>query len=260
MLRAILLAPLLASMLAASPVTSNVSCSPDLAAVGACSVSNSGSQVDITAGLTQPGAQGTGGGQNNDSDSHNPGTPEQPPAEPEECGPLGCRGNYDVISIPDVTLADIASFRPAQPTLTGEPAGFGVVGMPANLVAAASEQRIPGTVLGWDVTVRFVPAAFVFSHGDGTTSTTATGGASWSALGQPQFSPTATSHVYRARGTFPVSVTVRYAASVDFGNGVWRTVPGFVEATTGGYDVRVVEVRTALVDETCVENPAGPGC
>ena len=27
-----------------------------------------------------------------------------------------------------------------------------------------------------------------------------------------------------------------------------------------GYDVRVVEVRTALVDKTCAEDPHGPGC
>jgi hypothetical protein len=53
---------------------------------------------------------------------------------------------------------------------------------------------------------------------------------------------------------------VLYSASVDFGSGLWRPVPGFVEATTGGYDVRVVEVHTGLVDKTCVENPHGPGC
>ena len=62
------------------------------------------------------------------------------------------------------------------------------------------------------------------------------------------------------RGTYPVSVTVQYAASVDFGSGTWRPVTGYVTATSGGYDVRVVEARTALVDETCVENPGGPGC
>lgn len=165
-----------------------------------------------------------------------------------------------MVGLPDVTLADIASFRPATPTLAGEPAGFGVVGMPTNLVAEASEQRIPGTVLGWDVTVRFVPAEFVFDHGDGTSATTATGGASWEQLGQAQFTPTATSHAYGARGSYTVGVTVRYAASVDFGNGWWRPVPGFVEATAGGYQVRVVEARTALVDQTCAENPNGPGC
>ncbi|MGU3644061.1 hypothetical protein ACLBXX_03785 [Microbacterium sp. C23T] len=159
-----------------------------------------------------------------------------------------------------MTLADLASFRPAQPTLGGEPAGFGVVGMPTNLLASASEQRIPGTVLGWDVTVRFVPVAYVFDNGDGTTTRASTGGASWTALGQGQFTPTATSHAYRARGTYPVSVTVEFEASVDFGSGTWRTVPGVVRAEAAGYGVRVVEVRTALVDRTCVEDPTGPGC
>jgi hypothetical protein len=56
-----------------------------------------------------------------------------------------------------------------------------------------------------------------------------------------------------------VSVTVEYAASVDFGTG-WRPVPGVVRAEAGGYGVRVVEVRTALVDRTCAEDPTGPGC
>ncbi|MDW4572320.1 hypothetical protein R8Z57_05945 [Microbacterium sp. M3] len=161
---------------------------------------------------------------------------------------------------PDLTLADLASFRPATPTLAGEPAGFGVVGMPTNLVATASEQRIPGTVLDWDVTVRFQPVAFVFDNGDGTTTRAATGGTSWQSLGQGQFTPTATSHVYDARGTYGVSVTVEYAASVDFGSGTWRPVPGVVRAQASGYDVRVVEVRTALVERTCAEDPAAPGC
>ncbi|WP_163631911.1 hypothetical protein [Microbacterium sp. B35-04] len=163
-------------------------------------------------------------------------------------------------AVPDVTLADLASFRPAPPTLAGEPAGFGVMGMPTNLLASASEERIPGTVLGWDVTVRFVPVAYVFDNGDGTTTRTATGGSPWTSLGQGQFTPTATSHVYGARGTYGVSVTVEYAASVDFGSGLWRPVPGVVRAEAAGYDVRVVEVRTALVDRTCDEDPTGPGC
>ncbi|MCR2809191.1 MULTISPECIES: hypothetical protein [unclassified Microbacterium] len=165
-----------------------------------------------------------------------------------------------MVTPPDVTAADLASFRPAAPSLTGEPAGFGIVGAPANVVAAASEQVMSGTLLGWDVTVQFVPAGFVFDYGDGSTARSMTGGASWESLGQAQFTPTATSHVYRERGTYPVSVTVQYAAYVDFGSGTWRPVTGYVTATDGGYDVRVVEARTALVDRTCAENPAGPGC
>jgi hypothetical protein len=219
-----------------------------------CDVDNSGSSVDVSAGEVGEGIAGVpdiheGRG------SNSPSTP--PP--PEDCGPLNRCIDYTVVDFPEVTLADLASFRPATPTLGGEPAGFGVVGMPTNLLAAASEERIPGTVLGWDVTVRFVPTAYVFDNGDGTTTRAATGGSAWASLGQGQFTPTETSHAYRARGTYGVSVTVEYAASVDFGTG-WRPVPGVVRAEAGGYDLRVVEVRTALVDRTCAEDPTGPGC
>ena len=108
--------------------------------------------------------------------------------------------------------------------------------------------------------MRFVPAGFVFDYGDGAIARTTGGGASWARLGQAQFTPTATSHVYGERGTYPVSVSVQYAPSVDFGSGMWRPVAGYVTATSGGYGVRVVEVRTALVDRTCIEDPRGPGC
>ncbi|MDN3496046.1 hypothetical protein QL996_08920, partial [Planococcus sp. APC 4015] len=177
-----------------------------------------------------------------------------------ECLNELCRPTYSVATIPDVTVSDLASFRPAAPTLSNEPAGFAVAGLPTNLVATASEQRMSGELLGWDVTVRFVPAGFVFDHGDGTSSRTAAGGSSWAALGLPQFTPTATSHTYRQRGEYVVGVSLQYSASVDFGTGSWREVPGYVTASSGGHGIRVVEATTALVDRTCDENPAGPGC
>lgn len=225
--------------------------------LGNCEISNEGTQVDITGTQTQPGTPNAnpGGGQ--------PPAPPAPPVAPEEpadCPMNRCNDLYEVIVPPDVTLEDLASFRPAQPALTGQPAGFGVVGMPTNVVATASEQIMAGTILGWDVTVRFVPAGFVFSYGDGTTMRATTGGTTWERLGQAQFTPTPTSHVYAARGTYPVSVSVQYSPSVDFGSGTWRPVAGFVTATSGAYDVRIVEARTALVDRTCLENPRGPGC
>lgn len=212
-------------------------------------------EQEVTVSATDTQENASPGGSSRESSEITPSTP--PP--PEDCGPLNRCIDYTVVGFPEVTLADLASFRPATPTLGGEPAGFGVVGMPTNLLAAASEERIPGTVLGWDVTVRFVPTAYVFDNGDGTTTRAATGGSAWASLGQGQFTPTETSHAYRARGTYGVSVTVEYAASVDFGTG-WRPVPGVVRAEAGGYDVRVVEVRTALVDRTCAEDPTGPGC
>jgi len=224
----------------------------------ACSSSNSGTQVDLTGTTTTPGTPGTRPNAPSTPGSR-PGSPPAPPP-PEDCGPLGCRPGYSVVTIPDVTIDDLASFRPAAPSLTVEPTGFGVAGLPTNLVAAASEQLLAGELLGWAVTVRFVPAGFVFDNGDGTTTRSRTGGSSWASSGVPQFSPTATSHVYRERGQYSVGVTVQYTASVNFGTGSWRPVPGFVTASAGGYGIRVVEATTALVDRTCVENPGGPGC
>lgn len=222
---------------------------------GSACVSNSGEQVDVGASVTDPAEPESGW-----APPGGAGPAEPAPAPtPITCTRADC-GGFLVVTPPDVTAADLASFRPARPSLTGEPAGFGIVGAPTNVVAAASAQDIAGTLLGWDVTVRFTPAGYVFDYGDGSTARSSTGGASWTALGQAQFTPTATSHVYRERGTYPVSVTVQYAASVDFGSGTWRPVTGYVTATTGGYDVQVVEARTALVDQTCAEDPGGPGC
>lgn len=227
-----------------------------------CEVSTSGTSVDISAsaGGTGSAPRSPDTGWSPPRDSAAPPVAQESAPEPEECGPLGCRGNYTVVTVPDVTLADLASFRPATPRLAGEPGGFAVAGMPANLVAAASVEEIPGTVLGWDVVVRFTPVAFEFSHGDGTSAVHPTGGATWQQLGQAQFTPTGTSHVYRERGIHSVNVSVRYAAAVDFGSGTWRPVPGYITATSGGYRVQVVEARTALVDRTCIEDPLGPGC
>lgn len=219
-----------------------------------CSVSNSGSQVDISGSTTQPGIRPTAPG----SGGREPGPQTPPPAPP--CPLNRCDLDYEVVGLPDVTASDLVSFRPAPPSLAGEPEGLGVVGMPTNIVGAASEQRIPGSLLGYDVVVRFTPVGYVFDYGDGTLRRSSSGGSTWERLGQTQFTPTSTSHTYAARGEYRVAVTVEYAASVDFGSGTWRPVAGLVSATTGSYGVRVVEVRTALVDRSCTENPSGPGC
>ncbi|SIT76549.1 hypothetical protein [Microbacterium sp. RU33B] len=219
-----------------------------------CSVSNSGSQVDISGSTTHPGTRPTAP----DAGGREPGPQTPPPAPP--CPLNRCDLDYEVVGLPDVTASDLVSFRPAQPSLAGEPEGLGVLGMPTNVVGAASEQRIAGSLLGYDVVVRFTPVGYVFDYGDGTLRRSSSGGSTWERLGQPQFTPTSTSHTYAARGEYRVAVTVEYAASVDFGSGTWRPVAGLVSATTGGYGVRVVEVRTALVDRSCTEDPSGPGC
>ena len=231
-----------------------------------CEVSNNGGQVDVGGTVNQPGSTGgfgsggTGGSQGGGSGGNGSGTGAEGNATAaEECPIVGCRGNYTVVTYPDVTIDDLASFVPARPSLGGEPAGFGVVGTPTNILAGASTHTITGPLLGWDVTVRFRPAGYVFDYGDGSSARTTTGGATWASLGLPQFSPTSTSHVYRERGTYTVSLTLQYSADVDFGSG-WRPVPGYVNAPAPPYTLEILEVRTALVDRTCAENPAGPGC
>lgn len=229
--------------------------------------SSDGSQVEIGGSRTGPGAgERVGGGER--TQPQPPGTaPETAPeagAAPggaaPSCAPgaVVCRSTYEVV-MREVTLADLAAFVPAKPALVSQPLGVALVGMPANLVARADVQTQPGVVLGEQVTVRFTPVAYVFDHGDGTRARSTTGGESWESLGQPQFTATATSHSYAEPGRYEASVTVEYAAAVDFGQG-WLQVDGVVRATTGGHDIEVFTLRTALVERTCVEDPTGPGC
>lgn len=105
----------------------------------------------------------------------------------------------------------------------------------------------------------FQPIDFVFEHGDGTSRTSGTGGATWSALGQAQFTPTATSHVYADRGVYLTRAVARYGAAVDFGGG-WIPVPGVLTLPSGATEIEIVEVRTALVERSCLEDPDGPAC
>lgn len=245
------------------------SCPVDLASVGCPQSSNSGSQIDIVGEQIVPERPAKAGGTRGGGSGASPGGSSSSTSEelPPGCVMIG--GGYAVCTpvegevapgIPTVYARDVQSFAPAGPAFASEPDGAGVVGMPANFVASASAHSASGTLFGRPVTVRFTPSAFVFDYGDGTTGRSASGGASWTDLGQPQFTPTATSHAYGERGTYTVSVTVEYTAEVDFGIGRWLPVQGVVTATSGGYPVEIFEVRTALVDKTCAENPSGPGC
>lgn len=236
-------------------------CTADAQAAGLCTISNTGSTVEI--GATQPGGsnQGGGGRENGPGAGSAPIGPTGPPAPVCDrlTDPLCREPIVYGVGILRPTLADVASFAPAASLLADEPDGVGIVGMPMNFVVAATPHTATGTLFDLPVTVRFTPASFVFVHGDGTSRTSATGGRSWAALGQAQFSATATSHAYAGRGTYGVSAIVQYTATVDFGNGD-VPVPGLLEVATPTSSVQIVEVRTALVDRTCLENPDGPGC
>lgn len=220
-----------------------------------CDAENTGTSIDLTAHATSPGRGGDNGGGGRDDGVKPPSGGE---GTVPECTGL-CRGNYEVELLREVTLNDLASFAPQAPPLTGQPAGVAIVGMPANFVVDADTHTVTGELFDLPVSVRFTPVSYLFVHGDGTAREAPTGGRTWEQLGQPQFSATATSHAYGSRGTFTAHAAVRYSAAVDFGNG-WAAVPGILELSTGAYAVDVLEVRTALVERTCVEDPGGPGC
>lgn len=162
-------------------------------------------------------------------------------------------------AMPALTLSDLAQFSPDPVATVGEPHNAGIVGMPANFVASASAHEQDGELFGMPLSVRFTPVSFVFTYGDGDTQTTDTGGRTWEALGQAPFTPTATSHVYRERGTYQVHVTVAYRAEVDLGVG-WFPVAGELTIDGPSQEIRIFEAHTALVARTCTEQPSAPGC
>ena len=175
------------------------------------------------------------------------GDPAAPPEEPTPAPVV-------------VTLRDIASFRPAAPGNGMEPGGWAVVGLPANFVAAASVEVVSGTLLGQPADVRFTPVGYRWSHGDGGALATGSPGATWAQLGQREFTPTATSHVYAASGEYQVQLSVVLRAEYRFAGSPWRPIAGTLAVAGAPQRVLVGEFDTVLTQGDCIANPSGPGC
>lgn len=223
---------------------------------------------------TLPGSPGSPRPGQNPSDPRVPGGPATPPVDDDPL--MTCLEEWDEYircfqppdeaeegdeapSIPPVTISDVARFAPNPVRVTGEPDDAGVVGLPSNFVASASEHIVSGSLFGYPVRVRFTPSGYDFHYGDGTVTTTSDGGRSWHDLGQAQFTPTPTSHTYAERGTYTARVDVRYSAAVDFGIG-WFPIRGELTSAGGDRQIRIYEAHTALVRDTCAEAPRSPGC
>jgi hypothetical protein len=158
-----------------------------------------------------------------------------------------------------ITMADLESFRPTAPRFTAEPNGWAIVGMPANFLADAAQQVVPGELLGEPAEVRFTPVAYTWSYGDGGSRTTAEPGASWEALGLEELTPTPTSHIYLERGTVSAALTVSYGAEYRFLGPDWIPVSGTLDVTGAPSPVVVVTASTMLVTGDCITT-SGPGC
>lgn len=159
-----------------------------------------------------------------------------------------------------VTLRDIASFVPAKPGNEMEPGGWAVEDLPANFVAAASEQVVSGTLLGQPADVRFTPVGYRWRHSDGGVVESGAPGATWAALGQREFTATGTSHVYADSGEYTVSVEVVLRAEYRFAGSGWRSIAGTLAVTGDPQRVLVGDFDTVLTDGDCNANPSGPGC
>ncbi|HWU46544.1 MAG TPA: hypothetical protein VN133_07285 [Humibacter sp.] len=176
------------------------------------------------------------------------------------CGPPACPDPEAKPGKVAVTLRDLASFHPAHPTSASEPGGWAVTGLDANFVARAAPQVLNGTLLGHAAQVRFTPVRFRWAFGDGAERTAATPGAPWKQLGLPEFSPTATSHVYRDAARYSVVLTVGYSPEYRLGNAAWQPVAGILDLSAPRFTVIAGDAQTVLVGRDCVQSPNGPGC
>ena len=159
-----------------------------------------------------------------------------------------------------ITLDDIASFRPAVGTNMMEPNGWMVVGLPANFHATTATHVVDGTLLGFPASVRFTPVSWRWTYGDGSSRASATGGATWAALGLPEFEPTATSHVFDVPGTFTIQLTVSFAAEYRFGGSTWVPIAGTLAVASNPIVATAGDAQTVLVARDCLANPRGIGC
>lgn len=160
----------------------------------------------------------------------------------------------------EITLEDIASFIPATPGSVSEPGEWTLVGVPTNFILSAEQHIVDGTLLGLPAQVRFTPVAGHWRHSDGGSVDAGTLGASWAALGVPELTPTATSYVYRASGSYIINSFVEYSAEYQVNGGAWIGVDGTVTADAPPLTLRAFQGSTALVNRTCAEAPSAAGC
>lgn len=244
-------------------------CAKTLAIAGQCAVQQNDSNLSITATETHSSPVDA------TPDARHTGTPRRYPRPDQNRQSDVCAGIADercratapqtppaprpAAPGPALTITDVAQFAPDPAATSAEPSNIGVAGLPTNFLTPTAPPARTGTLLGTPITVRFTPVRYDFVYGDGTTASTTAPGLPWAALRQSQLTPTPTSHVYRARGTYTATTAVHYTAELDTGSG-WVPLPGELTIPGPGQAIRIYEATTALVRHTCTEQPTAPGC
>jgi hypothetical protein len=244
-------------------------------AIWACPGSGS---VDIGGSVERPGSGGGSGGSRGGESGG--GSAELPPGVTD--GPNGERTVCSLIRPDDcytitpgelipgfeptpaaqpVTIRELISFAPAAPTITTEPDAWGIRGLHTNVIAGASGHTRSGTLLGQTAEVNFIPVGFTIDYGDGTTTTSSTGGATWASLGLPEFSKTPTSHRYTTVGTKTITAEVEYAAEYRVGDSGWLPVSGTLSIPTDNpHPIQIVRNATVGVNKPCRTGTPTIGC
>ncbi|MET1051784.1 MAG: hypothetical protein ABWX65_04005, partial [Mycetocola sp.] len=145
-------------------------------------------------------------------------------------------------------------------TLTMEPDGWMLIGLPANFITHTERHIVSGSLFSYPIDVRFTPVSYSWSWGDGTMSRSTTPGATWASLGLPEFSPTPTSHVFGDKGVYRVSVAVSYSVEFRLDSLAWRTIDGSLSGPATVIAALAGDAKTVLVERECTRNPTGPGC
>ncbi len=186
------------------------------------------------------------------------GPPAATPSTGSHDYPPPIRDGYTVTG--PLTLSDLASFTPTPGTDHMQPNGWSVVGVSTNFYAVVSTQVQDGELLGKPASVRFTPKAFRWDYGDGISATRSTKGATWLAQGITEFDPTPTSHIYRAKGSYTITLTIDFGAEYRYAGGDWVAVAGTLPVPANPLTTTAGDAKTVLVSKDCLANPSGPGC
>lgn len=233
-------------------------CSPADAARGLCvEGSIDGDDAIIRGDGGTGGNNGNNGNDNGGSQDDGGGGGGGVPIDPSR--DLQCVSGPMCIA-EEITLSDLASFRPVAPTLAMEPDGWMLIGLPANFIVGTQTHVVSGTLFDYPLDVRFTPSSYSWAWGDGTSSRSSVPGASWAALGVPEFSPTPTSHVFETKGVYRISVTVHYSVEFSVDSRPWRTIDGTLPGPAAIVAALAGNAKTVLVERECTKNPEGPGC
>lgn len=272
----LLVGALAAVLLATSvqqPAAADAECSPVDARQGTCvSGSTNGDGVDLTGNTSQPGTNpGGGNGSGGDSDNSggdNAGSNNDDSGDqgcPPGTQPIVCDAQFGVIppggpGNPALTMNDLKNFKARPGTDHMEPNGWMVVGLSTNFYSVVGTQVVNGTLLGQPASVRFIPISWHWTYGDGKSATRSTKGATWAALGIPEFTATQTSHVYSSEGTYYIDLDIEFRADYEFAGGGWTPVVGTITLPANRLKAVAGDAKTVLVGRDCAQSPSGPGC